>query len=357
MNTRELELLLKSVQSEYPIPKEPMPILSELLAMIKKLSASDSHLEAKDENLANILVEAVHHNHKEIVKALLDEKVNPNVKDKNGSLALHRAALNGHKEILNLLMNAEANVNAVNDKGITALFCSITEKKHEVISLLLEKKADPNGNQDCSLLSYAALTNQPDILITLLKAGAHPTNKKPSELDELLGHYCPDLDGNIRPGMKQEQIVKALPAIHLLLSKNALLNFPLFLYNYLRVLDQRNPLVKDSFLKLCEYLKKPPLNIKDERAGHILLETRTYLEKLEVVMEYKSVKKQELFGSLADFDNIAWDLAYNRKFDAKLVEKLYIDICKKEHPYLFMMGLKSDVKPKAENKDSYRPRV
>ncbi len=355
MDTRKE--LLKAVESEHPLNKEPILTIPELLDLIQKLPHSEGEMDEKnDEFLKNIFATAVSNGHKEIVEALLDRKLDPNnVLNTNGARVLNSAAYRGHVEIAKLLIAAKADVNSicktVSGDEQTPLFASVVGKNKEMVQLLLDAKADPNkGKVWHTAVGFAMMTHQYDITVMLTKAGAVP---KSSEFSGLMQDFS-DLYSNLREGRTHEEVEKLLPAVNAWLNKGVSLDGFISLHRFLRFCDQKNPIVKDSLMKLCELI---PNHVFEDEYGevtvkeHVLKPAKEYIKKLQVVMEYKPEKEPDSpWLAFSGQDRIAWTRKYGYRFDANTVEELYENIREKRHPYLSFFGLAPAVQPEPERK-------
>jgi hypothetical protein len=337
VNTREVELLLKAAKYEFPLPKEskePIPTIPEVLDIIKKIT------NPNDKKLSEVLVRAVKYDHPEIVKALLQAKVNPNIPIPRPLLSY--AAENGHQEMVQSFIAAKADINAMDFIGKTALFFSVASKNQVVIQSLLDAKANPNlkGENIDSPLTLACSTNQPDTIIRLINAGVKITKEgtSESEFDCLIRATTCDFNA---PTPKQ--LEETLPVINLLLNQNALLNSPFgfSLYQYLRDCDQRNPLIEDSYIKLCQYLEKPCGDEKKDAWNKkcVLEPTRDYLKKLQAVMQYKEKK---------DYDYVSSSQVCNAVKVEELHKRICEELVKKRYPWLSYLGLAPTVQPDLE---------
>ena len=77
------------------------------------------------------------------VRALLKQRVNPDVTGPSGGTALVVAASVARWEIVDLLLQAGANPNAADVSGITALMWAATQNRDEAVQTLLAAGADP----------------------------------------------------------------------------------------------------------------------------------------------------------------------------------------------------------------------
>jgi ankyrin repeat protein len=124
------------------------------------------------------LMNAACSGHVNIVKALLDHKVNGevvvdvNAKDNYGITALMNAACFGHVNIVKALLDHKVNgevvvdVNAKDNDGITALFFAAKYGHAEIAKLLIRRGADPNLKNAAgeTALDIASDTNMKKII-------------------------------------------------------------------------------------------------------------------------------------------------------------------------------------------------
>jgi len=99
------------------------------------------------------------------------------IRDFQQKTPLHMAALMGHLEIVKLLLERRVEVNAVDMNGQTPLFRATHGGFSEICKLLLEARADPNRkekSQDWTALHKAAFHANREIVELLLKHGADP---------------------------------------------------------------------------------------------------------------------------------------------------------------------------------------
>jgi len=76
------------------------------------------------------------------LKALLENKVNPNITNKNGFTALFSAVKKGHIEIVAALLAAKAKPDTM-VKGWAPLHVAAQYKNTEIVAALLDAKSDP----------------------------------------------------------------------------------------------------------------------------------------------------------------------------------------------------------------------
>ncbi|MDD3673346.1 MAG: ankyrin repeat domain-containing protein [Synergistaceae bacterium] len=113
----------------------------------------------------------------EQVRELLDAGADPNTKDNDGHTALIEAAWRGKTETVRLLLDRGADPNIRNSYGSTALSRAVRNGFKRTANLLIEKGTDLDLNilyDGWNVLMLAALHGYPDIMETLIKAGADP---------------------------------------------------------------------------------------------------------------------------------------------------------------------------------------
>ena len=80
----------------------------------------------------------------EVVRLLLEAKVDPNTATEDGTTALIAASGEGHQEIVQMLLTSKADANRIDANGFTALFLAAQNKHSEVVRLLVQAGADPD---------------------------------------------------------------------------------------------------------------------------------------------------------------------------------------------------------------------
>ena len=116
---------------------------------------------------------AAEEGHLEVVRALLDAKVELNAGGVNS--ALIPASGNGHLEVVQALLAAKADVNAKADDGPTALMVASQNGHLEVVQALLGAKADVNvkaGPAGVTALMLASQQGHQEVSKLLRSAGA-----------------------------------------------------------------------------------------------------------------------------------------------------------------------------------------
>jgi ankyrin repeat protein len=120
------------------------------------------------------LVEAVKHQDKAAVRALLRQRVDVNAPEADGATALHWAAYEDDEEIVDLLIAAGARVNVANDLAIAPLYLASANGNAAIVKRLLEKGAAANAAAETGVtpLMQAARSGNVDVVRELLSHGA-----------------------------------------------------------------------------------------------------------------------------------------------------------------------------------------
>lgn len=165
-----LSFLLTSCKpkSERSSEEEKAPAVSTPAAMSSDIESEQS------------LRDAALNGQFELVKQLIQGKVNLNAIDQDGHTALMFAGYNGHTEIVRIILDEGARVNIRDGLGRTALLFAATGPFPKTVELLLERKADPNivDNQErFSALMHAAAEGHIEVVKVLLAYEADATLK------------------------------------------------------------------------------------------------------------------------------------------------------------------------------------
>jgi ankyrin repeat protein len=118
------------------------------------------------------LVAAVRAGNSNVVRSLLQQKVNVNAPQTDGATALHWAVHLDDLATADLLLKAGANVNTADDTGVTPLYLSCMHRHAAMVDRLLAAGANPN----------AALLNGETVLMMCARAG------DPGSVKALLHH-------------------------------------------------------------------------------------------------------------------------------------------------------------------------
>lgn len=97
----------------------------------------------RDSSGVTPLINAIRHNHTNLVKRLLElnARVNTRTIEQFGSSTLLASASRGMLELCKILISKGANINAVNKKGVTSLMAAADEGHADVVKLLLDNGA------------------------------------------------------------------------------------------------------------------------------------------------------------------------------------------------------------------------
>jgi len=99
----------------------------EIQYIIQHINSGTDVNEINDSNGQIALHYAAIHNHKEIIKILIDSGSNIDAKDNLYMTPLHLAALGGHKKIVKMLINSGALINLINLHGQTPIDLAIKQ--------------------------------------------------------------------------------------------------------------------------------------------------------------------------------------------------------------------------------------
>jgi ankyrin repeat protein len=108
------------------------------------------------------------------LRALIDQRVDPNTREADGTTALHWAAFNNDQDAVDLLIRAGADAKAVNAFGSTPLALAASGAGGGVVAALLDAGADPNTafGQGETALMMASRTGRLEVVSVLLARGA-----------------------------------------------------------------------------------------------------------------------------------------------------------------------------------------
>jgi ankyrin repeat protein len=127
------------------------------------------------------LVEAVKHQQKDTVRALLKEQVDVNTPEADGATALHWAAFWNDWDTASALIRAGAHPNTANDYGVTPLSLACSNASPAMVETLLKAGANPNAvlSTGETILMTCARTGNVDAVNALLVHGANVNAKEP----------------------------------------------------------------------------------------------------------------------------------------------------------------------------------
>ncbi len=157
-----------------PAPQENLDEL--LLEAIKKndknavesLLKREASANAKDKDGWTALILASRYGHTEIAQILLDEKADVKIQ---GHIALMHAILNGHKEIVQMLLRYRHDVDLQNKNGLSALMFAVQHGHKEIVEMLLRHNPDVDlqDRNGWNALMFAARHGHTEIVQMLLR--------------------------------------------------------------------------------------------------------------------------------------------------------------------------------------------
>ena len=144
--------------------------LEQVNILLKK--GADVNRQGTSNSGKTALCSAAYHNHREVVKILLEFNADIEKGNIYGNTPLMIAAEEGNIDIVNILLEAKANVNTKSHYGRTALMSAVEHP--EIVKVLLNAKAEVNvkdGDGNTALMG-AALFDETKSVKLLLKAKA-----------------------------------------------------------------------------------------------------------------------------------------------------------------------------------------
>ena len=137
---------------------------------------ADPNQKTLDE-ISTPLLQAVHENHIESIKALLKGKSDPNISQTESCASpIHYAAKEQNHTVLALLLKAKAKPNAITNKGGTPLHFAVNTNNQKTLRMLMKAKADPNlrhANIKLSPLMFSISKRSFGIFKALIKYGSN----------------------------------------------------------------------------------------------------------------------------------------------------------------------------------------
>ena len=141
----------------------------------------------------------------EIIKYLVDLKIDPNLADKNGFTALMTAACHMNPDLLTIMYMVEkgkANVNLTKDKKKKTplgLACGFKNYDKDVIFYLLSQKADPNihGPYGMTPFHFFVDKHSDDEVIRYFLENHGDPNARCNDLDTVFLIYCNNVDSTL----------------------------------------------------------------------------------------------------------------------------------------------------------------
>jgi ankyrin repeat protein len=121
------------------------------------------------------------------VDVLLRNGADVNARNRFGSTPLYEAVLEGHTDVIRKLLKAKADPNAANAGGMTVLMIIARTSNAEAAELLVKAGANVNATEPTrgqTALIFAAAQSQPAVVRVLMKGGADPEIRTPSNLGQ-----------------------------------------------------------------------------------------------------------------------------------------------------------------------------
>lgn len=123
------------------------------------LSAHKAHIESCPHPL---IASAVLNNEIEIVKLLLEHKVNPNITARTGDTAIHIATSKENYEIVETLLEHGANPNLTSKNGNSAVHIAVAQENFEILKLLADYGSRLNIVNNLGLTPFDLIHNTPE---------------------------------------------------------------------------------------------------------------------------------------------------------------------------------------------------
>jgi ankyrin repeat protein len=117
------------------------------------------------------LLSSISRGHLEVAKLLIEHGADVNVTNENGQTPLILASGNGSLELVKILLEGKSNINAKDNEGNTALMFAILSGNIDVVQYLIENKADVNikNKEGKSAVQWATENGLTDIVELLSK--------------------------------------------------------------------------------------------------------------------------------------------------------------------------------------------
>ena len=140
LNKEQLcELLTILIKSN----EKPFKALAKIILDQEDIELNNLNIQCSNYKLP-IIIYAMMHNKKSIVKLLIKKGANVNIQDGFGITALIQASTNGDINIVKLLIEKGADLNKQSSFGKTPLMLALEKGHTEIAKLLIEKGADLN---------------------------------------------------------------------------------------------------------------------------------------------------------------------------------------------------------------------
>jgi len=130
----------------------------------------------------------------QVVKALVDHRVDLNLRDMSGFGALHYAALNGRFECAKLLVDGGANIETMDRWGLLAQEVAVDTNHHDIGQLLEARRSNPPDTikgTDCEDLDTGVLAVKETAHLPAQRPGATGSAREhPDELGGYITYWC-----------------------------------------------------------------------------------------------------------------------------------------------------------------------
>lgn len=174
----------------YAVQNNDYQMVRLLLASGAKTGFLTKNYSSQNQNGISELTVAVINGNKEIVNALIEYGVNPNLSGDNKGFPILESVYKNEYEITDSLIKSKADVNIKNINGLSPLHIAIINQNERILSLLIDSGADCNSisNDTVSLLQEASNSNNLDIVNKIISCGASINQKNKYGLTAL--HYA-----------------------------------------------------------------------------------------------------------------------------------------------------------------------
>ena len=170
---------LNAIHYEYETPIMAA-VLYRRVDFLRELIAAGADPNKTNSYGITALMNSAGRGYKEMTEILLKAGARVNDEDKDGSTALMRAARDGDLETVELLLQAGANLHQKDKAGKTAFLLSAEGGQAKTMERLLSLGFDPNSYNNWGSTALAAAARHPEMLKTLISAGAKVNLQIPS---------------------------------------------------------------------------------------------------------------------------------------------------------------------------------